>query len=362
MFLPSPAIAVEVADRAVTAKPPTATVQIDGTSDTLPLGDDRTEFSVVTLSGNTAPGSLIFLRETRDTAIANAEGYFQFRQVKLQPGINAFTFEIVNLEGESSIVRQQIVRLRELRGRFDRLVVFGNSLSDTGNLGRSSNGWIWVDYLSDRLGLETIASSDGGTNYAHSGATAIDSENTIDLNQQFTQFYQSDNSISEADLYAIAIGGNDVVGIYESDTDASDRLNATVDRIISVLDRLVDGGAKNIVILNAIDGGFTPLAHQENASEQITDLVQQFNDRLETAVRDFSRDRPQIDIEFIDLFSLSHAIVESPQRFGLPDNFIVGEPCPQTPCDNYFFWDGVHPTTQTHAAIANWVYVQLADD
>jgi cholinesterase len=30
---------------------------------------------------------------------------------------------------------------------FERLVVFGDSLSETGNAGRFSNGTVWVEYL-----------------------------------------------------------------------------------------------------------------------------------------------------------------------------------------------------------------------
>ena len=30
---------------------------------------------------------------------------------------------------------------------FDHVVVFGDSLSDTGNTGRVSNGLVWVEYL-----------------------------------------------------------------------------------------------------------------------------------------------------------------------------------------------------------------------
>ena len=85
---------------------------------------------------------------------------------------------------------------------YSSLYVFGDSLADTGNnavffdslsspgalrtptplAGPSipffpyapsntySNGKVWVDYLADSLGLSSLASSLGGTNYAYGGA------------------------------------------------------------------------------------------------------------------------------------------------------------------------------------------------
>ena len=53
---------------------------------------------------------------------------------------------------------------------FDELVVFGDSLSDTGNAGRFSNGPVWVEGVANGLGLSVRPSESGGTNYAIGGA------------------------------------------------------------------------------------------------------------------------------------------------------------------------------------------------
>src|SRR5215212_4782645 len=49
---------------------------------------------------------------------------------------------------------------------FDHVVVFGDSLSDNGNAGRSSNGPVWVEYLAERLRVTLEPSERGGFNFA----------------------------------------------------------------------------------------------------------------------------------------------------------------------------------------------------
>src|SRR5436309_9998384 len=52
----------------------------------------------------------------------------------------------------------------------DHIVVLGDSLSDTGNAGRFSNGPVWVEYLARSLGLALTPSQAGGFNFAIGGA------------------------------------------------------------------------------------------------------------------------------------------------------------------------------------------------
>src|SRR6266536_2622237 len=67
---------------------------------------------------------------------------------------------------------------------FDAIVAFGDSLTDTGNepaepnlhyQGRWSNGPLWVEYLSGRLGFPYNPSN----NFAHSGAQTDDTSTQV---------------------------------------------------------------------------------------------------------------------------------------------------------------------------------------
>jgi phospholipase/lecithinase/hemolysin len=52
-----------------------------------------------------------------------------------------------------------------------QLLVFGDSLSDSGNWGHESNGPLWVENLATMLGGPTLVRSlSGGTNFAYAGA------------------------------------------------------------------------------------------------------------------------------------------------------------------------------------------------
>src|SRR5215212_9367238 len=62
---------------------------------------------------------------------------------------------------------------------FPALVVFGDSLSDTGNAGRFSNGPVWVEHVARRIGARLRPSAEGGTNHAVGGARASGGPNGL---------------------------------------------------------------------------------------------------------------------------------------------------------------------------------------
>src|SRR3954454_23907956 len=53
---------------------------------------------------------------------------------------------------------------------FKAVVVLGDSLSDTGNAGRFSNGPVWVEALAGALNVPLRPTREGGSNFAVAGA------------------------------------------------------------------------------------------------------------------------------------------------------------------------------------------------
>jgi len=111
---------------------------------------------------------------------------------------------------------------------FSNMFIFGDSMSDTGNLAsvvgdfppvyynnRVSNGPVAVEILGERLGLSTDASlhlinQNAGTNYAVASAKSGES-GPFDLETQVNAFLMANEfSAPEDALYILFIGGNDV--------------------------------------------------------------------------------------------------------------------------------------------------------
>jgi thermolabile hemolysin len=114
---------------------------------------------------------------------------------------------------------------------FTDLFVFGDSLSDTGNVfastaglqpaapyfnGRYSNGPVWVETLAGGLGISATNSLGGGKNYAFGGAetnpgAALSTLGTANIGTQIALLSGSGQTISSNSLVVVWAGANDFV-------------------------------------------------------------------------------------------------------------------------------------------------------
>ncbi len=281
---------------------------------------------------------------------------------------------------------------KAMASNFSQFYIFGDSLSDTGNVfnasgglenpqsafppsppyapGRFSNGDIWVDFVGDEIGLNpTTIPQQGniptqGVNFAIGGSSS-GLENAFPegaglpgiLGQVglFTQTLQATNQQADPNaLYAVWGGGNDY--IFGGATNP----NQTVSNLSDAIGLLTQAGAKNIAVFNLPDLGQLPFAQATNTSPQLTQLSLAHNAALEQALNGFGTNS-DVNIIPIDVNSLFTLLVANPEEFGFTQNpaipCLVGDTTNiSSVCDNpneFIFFDAVHPSSATHRLLAD---------
>ncbi len=272
-------------------------------------------------------------------------------------------------------------------GDWSRIIVFGDSLSDTGNLAsligplpppyyhnRISNGPVAVDTLAAGFGLTVdpslhLVGPEVGSNYAVAGARA-GGDGSIDLAMQIALYLANHGYQADADaLYVMMIGGNDVRDARDAADDRAARriVRRAVRRVAAALVALAGAGARHFLVVNVPDIGAIPetrfLAQargEADLPERTTALTRLFNRRLHHAVHLLRRQHHRQVVEF-DLFAFLTALVANAEQYGFTN---TTEPCFSSEtftfypgCENgvrfpeYVFFDEIHPTTRVHGFI-----------
>lgn len=275
-------------------------------------------------------------------------------------------------------------------GGFTSVYAFGDSLSDAGNVsaatlgtlpaspysgGRFTNGNVWVQDLSQNLGLPPVAPSlRGGTDYAYGGAetgpTAVHAANPFDLPSQLAQFAANVPAPSSNALYTVWAGSNDVLDIANS-TEIPAQQQATVQQAATnetaVIDGLIAHGAKDLVVMGVTDLSKTPYEMARPASDATSSaLAQSFNADLGSALQAIVA-TGAASIDFIDTYGLLDTAVANPAAYNLSNvtqpvwngNFTdphSGTLAATGPAQNgYLYFDDLHPTAAGHALLASAV-------
>jgi outer membrane lipase/esterase len=307
-----------------------------------------------------------------------------------------------------------------VQNEYNELVVFGDSLSDTGNKYaitgfantppyselldfflvadgpytrgglHHSNGATWVEQYARPRGLAgdvrpALRSQGKGRNYAYGGARArpglpIIPNNNQQLPTQVVKFLADVNSNAPVNaLYMIFIGSNDIFdAVYALSIDPTGTTSNTViqQAIMSIaaeIGNLASAGATHFVVINAPDLGLTPAVKIVDASisaadpnippglviAAATDFSEAFNEGLNTVVGAIP------GVKIINIFNTFQELVFYPQEFGLTNSTdaCVTPEQPPYACkktDDYVFWDGVHPSKVAHGIIADVVAEELA--
>jgi len=270
---------------------------------------------------------------------------------------------------------------------YSSLVVFGDSLSDAGNVslgtggaipgapyfaGRFSNGPNYADDLAVRLGLSNAPSLAGGADYAFGGART----NSHFLGSNFGILGQVNGFVGglpPADpnaLYVVFGGANDIQDAISASLSSGlaagqSMALAAADNIGSAVQSLAADGALKFLVPNTPNLALVPRVSELGSaavSAIATNLALLFNNALANKL-DALQFNLGIDITRFDTFSVLQDVVDHPGDFGISNvadrcytgddlNFSGGGTICANP-DQYLFWDGIHPTAQMHQILAS---------
>jgi phospholipase/lecithinase/hemolysin len=233
---------------------------------------------------------------------------------------------------------------------FDQIAVFGDSLSDNGNAGRSSNGPVWVEYLAERLGLTLKPSRTGGLNFAVGGARLDPRSGNSSLRAQASAYLRSSRPLGRT-LHVVYGGGNDLLAAV-GDPRAQAIIDAAVASLRSIVADLAKQGATDILVPNLPGIGITPAvrAQGSQAVAAANQLAERFNSALDQALSGFAGPAG-LRLHRLDVRHLAERVQVDPAAAGFVD---ITNPCSQRQsCEGYLFWDSVHPTTQAHRRLAD---------
>ncbi len=279
---------------------------------------------------------------------------------------------------------------------FTRIVVFGDSLSDTGNVahltydkygfrvpgtiadytdGRFTDGFdtlppaelysgVWVEQLADSVPSkpEVKNSLDGGTDYAFGFATTGSgtsvftfgpgnslSVNVENIGQQITDYLATHPKITPKTLFVVWGGANDLINA----TSENDIIDAGINQTLNI-QRLIDAGATQFIVPNLPPLGLVPRLNGSPATSiPATQASALYNEVLRAGVSlilELDRTR-HLHIAQLDTFGLFNSIVAAPANYSLKNVTNSSQGMPVDP-DTYLFWDDLHPTTHGHNILA----------
>ncbi|HJR14096.1 MAG TPA: autotransporter domain-containing protein [Rhodanobacteraceae bacterium] len=335
-------------------------------------------------------------------------------------------------------------------GLFDNVVVFGDSLSDDGNLSlalqlpqivrfTTNPGQTGVEDVADYFGIPIAPALAGGTDFAFGGAGILNNSPGTPsvvptLPTQLGMYLQATGNKADPNtLYAVWGGANDVFyaatsgaaaataqqliqqtiaaqvqqavanNVIPNDPTAIAAFTAQITPVVTqqvvaqvtagagvsslmdqaqiqaylqqaattelgMIKQLGDAGARYVMVSNLPDIGLTPsgIAQGPIAAAQLTGLSITYNSALNAGLASTG-----VNIIPVNTFAMLNEFVADPSRYGFTNvnqpactgsSFgcvPVGTPGAQSTYqpgtqNTYLFADGVHPTTATHAMLAQY--------
>jgi phospholipase/lecithinase/hemolysin len=272
------------------------------------------------------------------------------------------------------------IRDAAAQATFNRVIAFGDSLSDNGNLfaasggtvpvsppyfqGRLSNGPVWVERLATAFGVPL---NDFAVAGARTDATNLSNTfpgvppNTFPgMQTQVNGFLAVNGGVADPNaLYTVWGGANDYLNGGQLDP------AVPVGNITAQLNALANAGARQFLVPNLPNLGSVPGTNGTPLSAGLNLLTAGHNQALAVALNNFRQARPNVSVALLDVNTLFVQVIANGAAFGFDNvtqNYVssqgqvqglnpvvigTGDP------NRYLFWDEVHPTGAAHQQVAN---------
>jgi outer membrane lipase/esterase len=286
---------------------------------------------------------------------------------------------------------------------YNRIIAFGDSLSDNGNLfkntgfppgpyfdGRFSNGPTWIELLSNPAksgnpgsSMDTFWNPPLFTGFPNTGGTtqnvnaAVGGAQTVSgflpsVQTQINVFTAAGGTFGPRDLVSIQGGANDIFNFFTSTPNPTQAQIAgfgvtTAANEASNIGLAIADGAKTILVSNLPNIGATPNFNGSPLTAAAGNLASvSYNTALNAATIQLAALNPKVNLVQMDWYAFSNVITANAAALGFTN---ITQPCfnsvTMTVCANpnsFTFWDGVHPTEAVHELLARYAALLLSTE